>query len=181
MSLTARDLAHIAMMLALITILSLIPGIPLGFIPVPITLQTLGIMLTGSLLGAYRGTLTVILFFIMGIFTPVFSGGTTLIPVLAGPTAGYVVVWPLTTLLIGVGLSLLPKKRKWLTFIIIWLGGVLLIDTMGALWLAYSTKKTLLDTLWANLAFIPGDSLKALLATIITLSFQSLLPKKKSA
>ena len=46
-----RDLLYIAMMATILVILGFIPGIPLGFIPVPIVLQNLGVMLAGVLLG----------------------------------------------------------------------------------------------------------------------------------
>ena len=43
-----RDLLYIAMMTTILVILGFIPAIPLGFIPVPIVLQNLGIMLAGA-------------------------------------------------------------------------------------------------------------------------------------
>ena len=46
-----RDLLYITMMTTILVILGFIPAIPLGFIPVPIVLQNLGIMLAGVLLG----------------------------------------------------------------------------------------------------------------------------------
>ena len=46
-----RDLLYIAMMATILVILGFIPAIPLGFIPVPIVLQNLGVMLAGVLLG----------------------------------------------------------------------------------------------------------------------------------
>lgn len=50
-----RDLLYIAMMTTILVILGFIPAIPLGFIPVPIVLQNLGIMLAGVLLGWKKG------------------------------------------------------------------------------------------------------------------------------
>ena len=50
-----QDIAYIALFAALTAVLGLIPKVDPGFIPVPITAQTLGLMLAGSILGAKRG------------------------------------------------------------------------------------------------------------------------------
>lgn len=50
----AKDITQIALMTAVIVILGMFPGIPLGFIPVPIVLQNMGVMLAGALLGPKR-------------------------------------------------------------------------------------------------------------------------------
>ena len=52
----------IALFAALIVVLSLIPPIPLPAIPVPVTLQTLGAMLAGAMLGPVRGALACLLY-----------------------------------------------------------------------------------------------------------------------
>ena len=48
-----KNVALIAMMTAIIIVLGFVPPIPLGFIPVPIVLQNMGIMLAGAILGAF--------------------------------------------------------------------------------------------------------------------------------
>ena len=65
-----KTLAYIALFAALIAVLGIVPPLSLGF-GVPITAQSLGIMLAGSVLGAKRGTAAVLLF----LFT---TGGVTL-------------------------------------------------------------------------------------------------------
>lgn len=57
-----RTTTYIALMVALLIVLGFIPGIPLGFIPVPIVLQNLGVMLAGALLGSRKGFLAVAIF-----------------------------------------------------------------------------------------------------------------------
>lgn len=177
MTKSVQNLTYIAMMTALLVVLGFIPGIPLGFIPVPIVLQNLGIMLAGILLGSKKGALSVLLFLIVGIVVPVFSGGNNTIPVLMGPTAGYVVSWIFVPIVIGLGLAKLPSKHFLPTFLIIWLCGVLFVDTLGAIWLAQSTEMTLDAALWSNLAFIPGDTIKALIATVIAIHYQHAIQK----
>ena len=62
----------------------------LPFSPVPVTGQTLAVLLIGSLLGKRRGTLSVLLYLFEGAMgLPVFAGGTLGIARLAGPTGGY--------------------------------------------------------------------------------------------
>ena len=47
-------LTQTALMTAMLIVLGMIPGIPLGFIPVPIVLQNMGVMMAGELLGPKR-------------------------------------------------------------------------------------------------------------------------------
>ncbi|MGT2666267.1 biotin transporter BioY [Streptococcus rifensis] len=164
-----KDLTQITMMATLMIVLGFIPGIPLGFIPVPIILQNLGVMVSGALLGPKKGTLAVVLVLMIGLFLPVFSGKSTTIPVLMGPTAGYVLTWLFVPALIGWGLSKVDVKNALLTFGVIWLAGVLFIDVIGAIWLAVYTQAPIGASLLANLVFIPGDTIKALLATIVVM------------
>ncbi|MBF8971117.1 biotin transporter BioY [Streptococcus mitis] len=55
---TTRDLTKIGLMTSLLIVLGLLPAIPLGFIPVPIVFQNLGVILVGATLGAKKGTFT---------------------------------------------------------------------------------------------------------------------------
>ncbi|MGT2930445.1 biotin transporter BioY [Streptococcus dentasini] len=170
-----KDLVSIAMMTALLVVLSYIPGIPLGFIPVPIVLQNLGVMLAGSLLGGKKGSLSVLLLFLVGLVIPVFSGLTTTVKVMIGPTAGYVLAWLFVPLLMDWGLSRLKRRRAVLTFVVIWLAGVLFVDVLGGLYLAFFTGAPLFTAVvTSSLAFIPGDTVKVFVATIANLRFHKM-------
>ncbi|XIF20088.1 MAG: Hypothetical protein AJITA_00806 [Acetilactobacillus jinshanensis] len=81
-------ISQIAVLAAIMVLLSSIPGIPLG--PAPIVLENLGVMLAGLLLGAKRGTLAVFLFILLKVIGLSGSGGLAL---LVGPTCGYVYGW----------------------------------------------------------------------------------------
>jgi biotin transport system substrate-specific component len=77
---------------SLLIALSAQVAIPLPFTPVPVTLQTFAVILTGCLLGSGRGALAVIAYIAEGSFgLPFFSGGTAGIAHLLGPTGGYLV------------------------------------------------------------------------------------------
>src|SRR3954463_8239774 len=93
--LTTRDMVHIALFAAIMAALGLLPPIPVGFIPVPITAQSMGVMLAGSILGAQRGALAILLFLaLVAVGLPLLSGGRGGLGVFFGPTAGFLLSWP---------------------------------------------------------------------------------------
>ena len=164
-----KDLTKIALMVTILIVFGLIPPIPLGFIPVPIVLQNLGVMLAGILLGGRKGTIAIALFmFLVALGFPLLSGGRGGFAIFASPSAGYFLGWFLTPLLISVGLKLVQNKNKWwLDFAVIWFIGVIFIDLAGTIWLNFSTGMGFGKALVANLVFIPGDTIKAILTTYI--------------
>ena len=84
-----RNLTHIALFAALIAVLGLVPQIDL-MAGVPITAQSLGIMLCGTVLGARRGALAVLLFLLLvAVGLPLLSGGRGGLGVFAGPSVGF--------------------------------------------------------------------------------------------
>ena len=87
--LTSRDLALVASFAALIAVLGLPGAFLLPGNPVPITLQTLGVMLAGSILGWKRGALSVMVLLLVAAGLPLLSGGRTTITAFAGPSAGF--------------------------------------------------------------------------------------------
>ena len=96
-----RDLTHIALFAALVAILGLVPQITL-VAGVPITAQSLGIMLCGTVLGAKRGALAVLLFLaLVAAGLPLLSGGRGGIGVFAGPSVGYLVGFPIAAFVAG--------------------------------------------------------------------------------
>ena len=98
----ARDLAVVATFAGFIAALGLVPAFaPFGF-PVPITLQSFGIMLTGAVLGARRGASAVLLFLgLVALGLPLLSGGRGGLGVFAGPSAGYLVGFPIAAFVTG--------------------------------------------------------------------------------
>ena len=91
--------------------------IPLPFTPIPITLQTLLVLMSGAMLGAYYGALAMIIYLILGaIGLPVFAGGSSGVGALLGPSGGYLLSYPIAAFVIG---KMLEKKKlsKFLKFI----------------------------------------------------------------
>jgi biotin transport system substrate-specific component len=92
---TTKDIAYIALFAALTAALAVFPPITIPGINVPITAQTLGVMLAGSILGARRGGLSLLLFLgLVAAGLPVLAGGRGGLSVFAGPTAGFLGAWP---------------------------------------------------------------------------------------
>ncbi|MFU2164403.1 biotin transporter BioY [Streptococcus pluranimalium] len=170
-----KSLLHVALMAALIIILGLMPPIPLGFIPVPIVLQNMGIMLAALLLGAKKGSLAILVFLILGLFLPVFTGGNTTFAVLAGPTAGYVLAWLLVPAALAGLRQCFSSSHPLVIFGLVWLSGVLMVAVIGSIYLSHYTHTPLLTSLLSNLIFIPGDTIKALIATLIGTKYRKQL------
>ncbi|HSL37554.1 MAG TPA: biotin transporter BioY, partial [Arthrobacter sp.] len=88
----ATDLGLIAVFAALVAGSALIAAIPVAGMGVPITVQTLAVMLTGLALGPGRAFAAVGLYVLLGLAgLPIFSGGRSGLGVLAGPSAGYII------------------------------------------------------------------------------------------
>ena len=160
----SQDLAYIALFAAITAVLGLVPAIAVG--PVPITAQTLGVMLAGSVLGARRGFLSQLLFIVLvAIGLPLLAGGRGGLSVFAGPSAGYLLAWPLAALVIG-----LLTERLWRRYNLGWgilanvLGGIVLIYAIGVPVSAAVLDAPLGATLAGSAAFLPGDLVKAILA-----------------
>ncbi len=161
----------VATMIAIIIVLGMFPGIPLGFIPVPIVLQNMGVMIAGELLGPKQGSLAVWFFLILvALGLPLLSGGRGGIATMIGPTGGYIVAWVLVPLLIGISLKGVSRHRRpnWvIEFLIVWLFGVLFVDGLGAVWVSAQSHMTMVESLTSSLSFIPGDTIKAVISVIL--------------
>ncbi|WEV61300.1 biotin transporter BioY [Streptococcaceae bacterium ESL0729] len=167
-----------AMMLALIIVLGFFPSVPLAFIPAPLIIQNLAIILTGLLLNKKESFTVVTVFLLMvAIGLPLLAGGKGNAASFIGPTAGYLFAYPLCAFLISYSIEKLPQPITLLkTFVISFIFGVLLLDFLGALGLHLSpaSKMPLLKAIYLQITFIPGDTIKALLASLVYV----FLPKK---
>jgi biotin transport system substrate-specific component len=144
--------------------------IPLGFTPVPITLQTLVVLMSGAMLGPYYGALAMILYIVVGVLgLPVFAGGGSGIGAILGPTGGYLISYFIAAFVIGKTLQI-RKKPKYLDYVIAMIAGTIVIYVLGAGWaLVVVPGLTILAVLtgWV-LPFIIGDTIKLLAAAYIS-------------
>lgn len=137
-------------------------SIPLPFTPVPITGQTLGVLLSGVVLGSRRAALALGLYLLEGaVGLPFFAGGRS---GLGGPTTGYLLSYPLAAFLTG-SLAERGWDRKPLTAALAMLCGSLVVFTLGATWLSAFVGGARRAFLLGVLPFIPGDLLKTALAS----------------
>lgn len=170
---TTRDLVLISLFSAIIIALGLLPPITLGFIPVPITAQSLGVMLAGVILGAKRGTLAILLtILIAAIGLPVLSGGRGGLSIFTTPTTGYLIGWIFAALTTGYLSELLVNREQagfvqGIGFFLASLaGGIAVLYAFGVTYLAVVTGIGFGKAFMGSLAFIPGDVLKAVLAAL---------------
>lgn len=167
---STRSLVLIALFTAITVVLGLIPPLMLGFFPVPIQAQNLGILLAGVVLGARRGTLSVLLLLaLVAVGLPVLSGGRGGMGVFVSPTAGYLVGFVPAAYAAGwiADRVIRGGARGWQLFGGLLLGGVVgvLIDhVFGVSWLATAVGLPFQDAVIGNLIFVPGDLAKAAIA-----------------
>jgi biotin transport system substrate-specific component len=167
----ATDLARVAVLGAVIAVLGLPGGISvLG--GVPITAQTLGVMLAGAILGPWLGALCIlVLLALVAVGLPLLAGGTGGIGVFAGPTAGYLVGWILGALVVGALVHLGGRKPALVrTAVAMVAGGILAIYALGIPVQSAVTRLPLVETATTSLVFLPGDLIKAAIATGIVMT-----------
>jgi biotin transport system substrate-specific component len=166
---TERSVTQIALFAALIAALGLIPQLTLAF-GVPITAQSLGVMLCGTVLGAWRGFLAVMLFVgLVALGLPLLAGGRGGLGVFASPTAGFLIGFPFSAFVAGaVTQRLRGVAVGWSAGIAAILGGVVVLYLFGITGLAIVLDRSMGEAALLVTAFIPGDVIKAVLAGVIT-------------
>lgn len=155
--------------------------IHLPFTPVPITLQTLFVLLTGAALGSKRGALAMLAYLAEGaIGLPVFAGGAGgFMYLLASPSAGYLWAFPVAAFVVG-WLCECRLDRSFWTSVFAMLPGSLIIYAIGVAWLAVIAHMTFYQALVAGmLPFIPGDLFKLVVAALLLPSAWAIVRKVK--
>ncbi len=162
---TSARQTDVALVLAgsLFVALSAQVAIRLPFSPVPLTGQTLAVLLVGVLLGSRRGALALLTYLSEGaVGLPVFASGTSGIAYMLGPTGGYLVGFLAAAYVTG-----LMTERGWarrtVTAFILMVTGNLLMLALGLLWLSgfVGLEQSIRIGL---LPFLPGDLAKIALA-----------------
>ena len=162
------DMVYIGLSAAIIAVCSWI-SIPLT---VPITLQTMGVVLISGLFGAKRGTLSTLLYILIGaIGVPIFSGFKSGFGVLLGSTGGYIIGFIFTALIVGI---VSDKTNKLWALILSMVVGILVCYAFGTAWFAVVYSKTnepaSLATIlgWCVIPFLIPDAIKIALAAVLT-------------
>ena len=136
--------------------------------PVPITGQTLAVMLVASTLGLVRGTLSMLVYAVLGVVgVPWFSGWSGGPSILLGPTGGYIVGFIVAAAIVGWSAER-GGDRRILRAVATFLVATISVFAVGLPWLAFALGTDLLHTLEFGLyPFIVGGLVKALLAALI--------------
>ncbi|WP_448545519.1 biotin transporter BioY [Roseiflexus sp.] len=143
--------------------------IVLPFTPVPITGQTLGVILIGATYGVRLGFLTLATYVVVGLGgLPVFAGGAAGLARLFGPTGGYLVAFPLAAALMGWLVQRFGVDRHPLRMAGSMALCSILILGLGSTWLAIVLQTNMADALAKGaFPFIPGDLVKMTIAALL--------------
>lgn len=157
--------------------IALAAQVSVPFYPVPMTLQTLAILIVGLSFGARLGALTLVAYLAEGALgLPVFAGGASA-PALVGPTAGFLfgfvaMAWlaglaaerglahgPVATALVGIAVSAILYIPG-----VTWPMALAGATGMTGDWVGASA-----DTIWTFWVapFLPGDAVKAVIAALL--------------
>ncbi|MCR2805096.1 biotin transporter BioY [Paenibacillus soyae] len=174
-----RSLVFIALFAALFIVLS-IQHLRITFTPVPITFQTLGVILAGVFLRPKQAVASILLVYgLVAIGLPLL-GGKGGLPTFVGYTGGFIFAFPFCALFISLAMKrILRSERltnhKWLTaivlFIVFELFSSFLAYVPGVPWLMH-----VLNWSWSQgikegvLPFLLGDAIKSAVGVLITLS-----------
>lgn len=167
-------MAQLTLAASMAALLAVASWVSIPFVPVPLTLQTLAVLVAGGLLGRYWGPVSVGVYLLVGIAgVPVFAGGHAGPAVVAGPLGGFLLGFVVAAFLMGAAGDIARR-----------MGGVgggalgvlalgaavsgLSIYAVGLPWLMTVTGMSLGKAVTvAFLPFIPGDVLKAVVAVLV--------------
>src|SRR5579885_1162947 len=151
----------------------------LPFTPVPVTLQTLAVLLTGAALGSKRGALAMLAYLAEGsAHLPFFAGGESGFPLLTG---GYLVGFVLAAFVVG-WLCERGLDRSLLTSALAMLPGSVIIYLVGATWLGVALHANAATAIaYGVTPFLIGDLLKLIAATLLLPAAWGLVRRVRSA
>lgn len=183
---TTTDLALIATCAALIAVCSVSAALPIGINGVPVTLQVFAVFLAGAVLGMKRGLFAVLLYLAVGAAgLPIFAGGTSGIAPFTGPTAGYLVSFPIAAALIGFVVERVRHQGLTVTAAVVAVAcvlGEIVVYVLGALGFIAFASMTVQAAFKGALTYVPADLIKlvavAIVAAAVHRAFPALLTER---
>jgi biotin transport system substrate-specific component len=174
----ARDWAYVAVFCGVVAALGAAPALyPLGG-GVPITLQSMGPMLAGSVIGARRGGLALVLFVVLvAAGLPLLAGGVGGLALFTSPRAGFLVGFPVGAYVVGRLVSYAGERYRlaWgITANVV--GGIVVIYLFGVAGISLFGNLGLVDAARSVWIFVPGDAIKAVVAAVIAQRVHRSLP-----
>ena len=175
---TPRDLALIATFAGVVAALGLVPAfVPPGF-AVPITAQSLGVMLAGAVLGGRRGFLSVALLLVLvAVGLPLLAGGRGGLGAFATPSVGFLVGFPFAALVIG-----WLTERGGSTYRLGWglvantVGGIVVLYVAGIAGIAGVAGISVQAAALSTWVFLPGDLVKVVLCALVARGVHAAYP-----
>ena len=135
--------------------------------PVPVTLQTLTVLLIAAVLGSWRGVAAVVTYIAAGSLGLPFFAGLKGGPItLLGPTGGYLLGFVVAAGLVG----WMAKRKVYynlLSAIPMFLAGQVVIYVFGTIWLSQFVGSISQALTVGVLPFIPGDIIKVVVGILI--------------
>jgi biotin transport system substrate-specific component len=175
---TSRDLALVATFAGVVAALGLVPAVLPPGIPVPITAQSLGVMLAGSVLGARRGSAALLLFLVLvAIGLPLLAGGRGGLGVLVGPSVGFLLAYPVSAGVIG-----WIVERGGPTYRLGWgivanvLGGIVVLYAAGIVGMMAVAHLSLWQAFVVNGWYVVGDAIKVVVAAVVARGVHAAYP-----
>ncbi|MEV6669144.1 biotin transporter BioY [Streptomyces sp. NPDC051162] len=171
-------MAQIALFAAIMVVLGFFPLIELPLVPAPFTSQTLGVILAGSIVGARRGGLAILLFVVLVVIgLPVLPGGRGGLGVVLGPTGGFILAYPLGAYVTGLLTERLWKRyNQWTAMLCNLVGGALVLYAVGIPWMAVAAHLPLEKAVTGSVVFLPGDLVKVVIGSLAAVTVRRSYP-----
>lgn len=175
-----QDMMQIALMTAVIGMLGLIPPIILTFTPVPITLQTAGLLLAGGLLKPKQALISLCLFLlVVAAGAPLLSGGRGGIGVFFGPSGGFLLAYPVAAFMISLWVNRLKKVTALRLFVIYAVCSIVILYMCGIPFQAMMMHIKVSQAAFLSLIYLPGDLIKAGMCAVFTVKIIQAMSYRK--
>lgn len=168
----ARDLAFVSVFVGIVAALGVAPSFQAAGMSVPITFQSMGVMLAGAILGARRGFLALAVFILLvAAGLPLLPPGVGGLSLFATPRAGFLIGFPVAALAVGALSEMLVRRFGRYDpirgFVANVLGGIVVLYAFGIPGIAIFAHVGIDTAFTGSLVYIPGDLVKAVLAAIV--------------
>ncbi|MFJ5965409.1 biotin transporter BioY [Bacillus sp. NPDC093026] len=175
-----QEMMQIALMTAIMGILGLIPPIFFTFTPVPITLQTAGLLLAGGLLKPKQAWMSLLLFLlIVAAGAPLLSGGRGGIGVFFGPSGGFLLAYPIAAFVISWWLNRLKKMTALRLFAVYALCSIGILYICGVPFQAMMMHIEVKQAALLSMIYVPGDLIKAGICSVFTVKIIQAMSYRK--
>lgn len=175
--LPAAELARIAAFAALTAVLGVPGAFNLFGNAVPVTLQSMGPLLAGAILGARRGALSqLLLLALVAVGLPLLAGGRGGLGVFAGPSVGYLAGFVVSAFVVGLIVERSGRRPGVHWVLVATVAGAATTLAIGIPVQAAITGVPLTETFVLSLTFVPGDAAKAVFAALVASGAQRAYP-----